>query len=136
MPAARLGSAVSIWVLPRKLGPGRTIDRFDAVRLAVYPFIGTLKLLGLEVRPLPAVMIGIMTACVGGVIRDVRAGVPSIPLRAKTYVTAAALTAALFRTLVPMGVPVLVASTIGATVGFGLRTSAIARDLSIPAYTN
>ena len=64
------------------------------------------------------------------------AGVPSILLRPEIYVTAAALAAALFIVFVLIGVPPLIASTVGATAGFGLPALAITRGLSIPAYTN
>ncbi len=132
--AVCMGSALAIWVLPRRLWPGRAIDWFDAIGMSVYAVFGAAKSLGLGVPPLPAIMMGIITACVGGIIRDVLAGVPSILLRPELYVTAAALAAALFMALVLIGVPVLVASAIGATAGFGLRALAIARGLSIPAY--
>jgi uncharacterized membrane protein YeiH len=132
--AVCMGSALAIWVLPRRLWPGRAIDWFDAIGMSVYAVFGAAKSLGLGVPPLPAIMMGIITACVGGIIRDVLAGVPSILLRPELYVTAAALAAALFMALVLIGVPVLVASAIGAAAGFGLRALAIARGLSIPAY--
>jgi len=38
---------------------------------------------------------GVITGCVGGIIRDVLAGQPSILLRPELYVTAAALAAGL-----------------------------------------
>jgi uncharacterized membrane protein YeiH len=134
VPAVCLGTALLIWVLPRKLWPERAIDWFDAVGLAVYAVFGAAKALGLGVPALPAVMMGVIAACVGGIIRDVLAGVPSILLRPEIYVTAAALAAALFVGLVLAGVPVLGAAAVGAAAGFGLRALAIARGLSIPAY--
>ena len=79
-------------------------------------------------------MMGIITACVGGVIRDVLAGVPSIILRPEIYVTAAALAAALSVGLILLGMPILWASVIGTVAGFALRALAIIRGLSIPAY--
>ena len=51
--------------------------------------------------PLPAVVMGVVTACCGGIIRDVLAGEPSILLRPELYVTAAALAAGLFVGLTP-----------------------------------
>ena len=39
---------------------------------------------------------GVLTACAGGIIRDVLAGEPSILMRRELYVTAAALSAGLF----------------------------------------
>jgi uncharacterized membrane protein YeiH len=134
VPAVCLGTALLIWILPRKLWPGRAIDWFDAVGLAVYAVFGAAKALGLGVPPLPAIMMGVITACVGGIIRDVLAGVPSILLRPEIYVTAAALAAAAFVVLVLIGVPVLIAAATGAAAGFGLRALAILRGWNIPAY--
>jgi uncharacterized membrane protein YeiH len=79
-------------------------------------------------------MMGVITACVGGIIRDVLAGEPSILLRPEIYVTAAALAATLSVGLMLLGVPVIGAAIIGALAGFGLRALAIMRGLSIPAY--
>ena len=134
VPAVCLGTAMLIWVLPRKLWPERGVDWFDAVGLAVYAVFGAAKALSLGVPALPAVMMGVITACVGGIIRDVLAGVPSILLRPEIYVTAAALAAAAFVGLALVGVPVLGAAALGAVAGFGLRALAITRGLSIPAY--
>ena len=132
--AVCLGMAVLVWITPRKFWRERAIDWFDAVGLAVYAVFGAAKALGLGIPALPAVMMGVVTACVGGIIRDVLAGEPSILLRPEIYVTAAALAASLFVGLAIFGVPVLVAAVIGAVAGFGLRALAIARGLSIPAY--
>jgi uncharacterized membrane protein YeiH len=134
VPAVCLATALAIWVLPRKLWPERAIDWFDAVGLAVYAVFGAAKALTLGVPPLPAVMMGVITACVGGIIRDVFAGVPSILLRPEIYVTAAALAAALFMGLMLAGVGVPVAAAVGASAGFVLRALAIARGWSIPSY--
>jgi len=132
--AVCLASAVLIWVSPQRLWRGRAVDWFDAAGLAVYAVFGAAKALGLGVPALPAIVMGVITACVGGIIRDVLAGVPSILLRPEIYVTAAALAATSFVALVFLGVPVIGAAGAGAAAGFGLRALAIARGLSIPAY--
>jgi len=134
VPAVCLGTALLIWILPRKLWPERAVDWFDAVGLSVYAVFGAAKALGLGIPALPAIMMGVITACVGGIIRDVLAGVPSILLRPEIYVTAAALAAALFVGLVLSGVSPVTAAGVGAAAGFGLRALAISRGLSIPAY--
>ena len=59
--------------------------------------IGAAKALGYGVPPVPAALMGVVTACVGGIIRDVLAGEPSILMRPELYVTAAALAAGLLR---------------------------------------
>ena len=86
------------------------------------------------VAPGPALAMGVMTACVGGIIRDVLAGDPSILMRPELYVTAAALSSGSFVLLVVLGVPIVVAGGVAAMLGFALRAAAIARGLSLPAY--
>ena len=77
---------------------------------------------------------GVLTACVGGMIRDVLAGEPSVLMRPELYVTAAALAAGLFVGLTLAGFPPSLAAAIAAAAGFALRGLAIARGLSLPAY--
>lgn len=134
VPAVCLGTALLIWVTPSRLWRGRALDWFDAVGLAVYAVFGTAKALQLEIDLLPAVMMGVVTACVGGIIRDVLAGVPSILLRPEIYVTAAALAAGLFAMLVWSGLPPSAAAIAGSLAGFALRALAISRGLAIPSY--
>jgi len=77
---------------------------------------------------------GVLTACAGGIIRDVLAGEPSILMRPELYVTAAALSAGLFVGLPYIGVPIPIAAIAAAVAGFALRGFAIARGWSLPAY--
>lgn len=77
---------------------------------------------------------GIVTACMGGVIRDVVAGVPSILLRNELYVTAAAIAACLFVGLQAAGLATAWASLAGAASGFALRGAAIRWGLALPRH--
>ena len=77
---------------------------------------------------------GVMTACAGGIIRDVLAGEPSILMRPELYVTAAALAAGLFVILSLLGTGVWIAAAIAIVGGFALRGLAIARGWSLPQY--
>jgi uncharacterized membrane protein YeiH len=133
-PATCLVTALAVWITPSRLWRPRALDWFDAVGLAVYAVFGAWKALSLGIGPLPAMMMGVITACVGGIIRDVLAGEPSILLRPEIYVTAAALAASLSVGLMLAGVPMIGAAIAGAMAGFGLRALAIVRGLSIPAY--
>lgn len=134
VPTVCLGIALAVWVTPTRLWNERAIDWFDAVGLAVYAVFGAAKSLSLGVPPLPALMMGVITACVGGIIRDVLAGVPSILLRPEIYVTAAALAAGVYVALAALGARDEMAASAGALAGFGLRALAIARGWSIPSY--
>ena len=132
--AACLVTALLVWITPARVWSPRALDWFDALGLAVYAVFGAAKAFSFGIPPLPAVMMGVITACVGGIIRDVLAGEPSILLRPEIYVTAAALAAGLFVMLSWLGVPLLIAAISGTLAGFVLRGLAIARGWSIPAY--
>lgn len=132
--ATCLVTAGLVWITPSRIWKDRALDWFDAVGLAVYAVFGAWKALSLGVPPLPAVMMGVITACVGGIIRDVLAGEPSILLRPEIYVTAAALASALFVILLVAGTPLWLAAVLGAVAGFSLRALAILRGLAIPSY--
>ncbi len=132
--AACLATAFLIWLTPRRWWPEPALDWFDAVGLAAYAVFGAAKALAFGVPPVVAVLMGVITACVGGIIRDVLAGEPSILLRPELYVTAAALASGLFVLLTAIGVAALLAAPIAALTGFGLRALAIQRGLKLPGY--
>jgi uncharacterized membrane protein YeiH len=129
-----LAMAVLIWVTPHRWWRGEALDWLDAVGLAAYAVFGAAKALNVGVPPVPAALMGVVTACVGGIIRDVLAGEPSILMRPELYVTAAALAAALYVALVLGGVPIVLAAGIAAAAGFSLRAAAIRWRLALPAY--
>lgn len=132
--ATCLGTAALVWLTPVSVWNERALDWFDAVGIAIYAVFGTWKSLTLGIPLLPAMMMGVITACVGGIIRDVLAGEPSILLKPEIYVTAAALASGLFGLLLSLGLPVLPAAIISAATGFALRAMAILKGWAIPAY--
>ncbi len=129
-----IGAGVGVWFLSRKVIAGKALLWFDAIGLAAYATYGAAKALRYGVAPVPAFAMGVMTACVGGIIRDVLAGEPSILMRPELYVTAAALSSGLYVVLVMFGAPVALAALVAGMMGFTLRGAAIARGLSLPAY--
>lgn len=129
-----LAAALVIWTTPAHWWRGAALAWLDAVGLAAYAVYGAAKALGYGVPPLPAALMGVVTACVGGIIRDVLAGEPSILMRPELYVTAAALASATFVGLVELGLAAPAAALIAATAGFGLRAAAIRWGLGLPAY--
>ena len=132
--AACLAAALAVWVGPRHWWEGRALDWLDAVGLASYATFGAAKALAHGVAPLPAIAMGVLTGCLGGIIRDVLAGQPSILMRPELYVTAAALSAALVVGLLAAGVSSAIAGPVAAGAGFALRALAISRGLRLPAY--
>lgn len=129
-----LALGVLVWSTPRRWWPERALDWCDAVGLAAYAVYGAGKAITYGIAPLPAALMGVVSACMGGIIRDVVAGVPSIILRPELYVTAAALASGLFVALTLLGLPAPLPAIVAALAGFGLRAAAIARGLALPAY--
>jgi uncharacterized membrane protein YeiH len=129
-----IGAALLVWLLSRHRFVGRALLWFDAAGLAAYATYGAAKALGFGVAPVPAFAMGVLTACFGGIVRDVLAGEPSILMRPELYVTAAALASGLFVGLNLAGAPMWAAAIVAALGGFGLRGAAIARGWSLPAY--
>ncbi len=61
----------------------------DALALAAYGVFGAFKGLDVTGSPVVAVVMGIMTGTLGGIMRDVIAGEPSVLLRKEIYISAA-----------------------------------------------
>lgn len=134
VPVLCLGIALLVWITPVRWWKAGAVDWFDAVGLAAYSVFGAAKALQLGIDPVPAAIMGIITASVGGVIRDLVAGEPSIIIRPELYVTAGALSAFAFVGLVQTGMTGIVAALIAFVAGFALRALAIVKGLSLPSY--
>ena len=131
-----IGAALLAWLVSRRFIAERALLWFDAAGLAAYATYGAAKALSFGVAPVPAFVMGVLTACAGGIIRDVLAGEPSILMRPELYVTAAALSSGLFVGLALLGLSLPVAGGVAAIAGFTLRGLAIARGWSLPAYND
>lgn len=129
-----IAAALGVWLLSRQAIAGQALLWFDAVGLAAYATYGAAKALSYGIAPVPALAMGVITACVGGIIRDVLANEPSILMRPELYVTAAALASGLYVAAALLGAPPALAAAIGGLAGFALRGAAIARGLKLPAY--
>jgi uncharacterized membrane protein YeiH len=132
--AVCLVMALVIWSTPERWWRGAALDWFDAIGLAAYAVYGATKATGYGVPPLPAAVMGVITGCVGGIIRDVLAQEPSILLRPELYVTAAALASGSYVVLRELGMAAPAAAVIAAVAGFALRAAAIHWKLALPAY--
>lgn len=134
VPILCLAIALIIWITPVRIWRPAAVDWFDAIGLAAYSVFGAAKALQLGIDPVPAAIMGIITASVGGVIRDLIAGEPSIIIRPELYVTAGALSAFAFVGLAQTGMAAILAALIAFVAGFALRALAIVKGLSLPSY--
>jgi uncharacterized membrane protein YeiH len=110
----------------------RALLWLDAVGLALVTIAGTAKALDVGVSPVVAVAMGVITAALGGIIRDTLGQEPSIILRREIYVTATLIGAIMFAALDGFNRPL--AAICGCGVAFAIRGLAIARGWTLPVY--
>jgi uncharacterized membrane protein YeiH len=129
-----LASAAAVWVF----GWGRTRERMlvwlDALGMAGYAVVGAVKAVSLGAPPLSAVVMGVLTATLGGIIRDVLADEPSVLLRRELYVSAAVIGASAFVLLQLAGVDASAAGVIGFAAAFMTRAGAIVFKWRLPGF--
>ena len=130
-----LGAALLAWFTPRRWWERSALEWADAAGLAAFSTLGTAKALAFGVEMLPAAILGIVTGCVGGIIRDVIAGLPSILMRPELYVTAAALSALVCAVGIHLGLPQVPVWTAAALAGFALRGAAMIWRIELPSYS-
>ena len=107
---------------------------FDALGLGIFAVVGAEKALLLGTGSTVAIAMGVITATVGGILRDLLGAESPIVLSREIYVTAAFAGAATFVASSAIGLPREVAVLLGLVIGFGLRGAAIQRGWSLPRY--
>lgn len=132
--AVCLMAAVAIWLLGRRDWRFRALLWLDAIGLSAYGVLGAAKAEAVGVAPLICIVMGALTACFGGIVRDLLAGQPSILLRREITVSAALLAATTYVVLRMPGVSIWPAAVIAALLGFGLRAGALRFGWSLPAF--
>ncbi|HET9446683.1 MAG TPA: TRIC cation channel family protein, partial [Steroidobacteraceae bacterium] len=126
--------AIASWAIPLRWWPERALEWMDAAGLAAYAVYGASKALAFGISPVPAAAAGVITACIGGVIRDITAGVPSILMRHELYVTCALLAAGSFVVLTRLELTAPWPALLAFGLGFLLRGAAIRWELTLPAH--
>ena len=106
----------------------------DAVGLAAFSVMGAAKGLAVTGSAVVAIVTGVLTATLGGILRDLLAGEPSVLLKPEIYVTAALGGAAVFTLGDLAGLPPVLSDLAGFAVAFVVRGGALKYGWSIPAY--
>lgn len=106
----------------------------DALGIALYGVMGAELARASGVGPLVAIVMGMMTATFGGLLRDVICGETPLVLRKEVYATCAALAAAVHVVLTLSDVPFEISASTAFAAGFILRALGIAKGLSLPGY--
>ena len=128
--------AVSTWLAAPFLKRASTFLVWaDAVGMSVFSVLGAQKALELGMSIPVAAIMGMFSACLGGIIRDMILNEVPILLSREIYISASlagALGYALTETF--FGLPGSLALWLGCVTGFGIRALAIVYRLSLPAY--
>ncbi len=112
----------------------RFILLFDAFGMALVAVVGAAKGLDAGAGVLVAIMMGVMTASLGGIIRDTLGQEPSIILSNEIYVAAAVAGAGLFVTLRYLDIDQGYAMSASFAVAFLIRVFAVRYGWSLPVY--
>lgn len=113
----------------------RIILWFDAIGLAVFAVIGTQTAMETGAPVLVCLLMGVVTATLGGVFRDLLAGEPTLVMRREIYVTAAALSSSVLLVLDQTALPHNMAVAVAVIAGFGLRACALRYRMKLPGYS-
>jgi uncharacterized membrane protein YeiH len=131
---ATLAAAAAVWIFGWGRRGERVLNWLDALGMAAYAIVGALKATSLGVPWLSAIVMGVLTATFGGVLRDVLAGEPSVLLRRELYITPALVGASAFLLLKLAGLGILPASLAGFVLAFATRAGAILFRWTLPGF--
>ncbi len=106
----------------------------DAAGLSLFCLLGAEAALAAGVSPGIAVIMGLMSAAFGGLVRDILCAETPLILRKEIYATAAVLGAGVYVGLAQLGLERPWCLAAGFVAAFGLRGLAIAKGLSLPIY--
>lgn len=110
----------------------RLITVFDAFGLALFCVTGALKALAFGLGPVPAALMGLVTAIGGGMIRDVLAGRVPIVFEGALYATPAFAGAGVVVALDHAGMPLPAVAAAGFVVCLMWRVLAVVNDWQAP----
>lgn len=106
----------------------------DAVGISLYGVMGAELAMLSGAGTLVAIVMGVMTATFGGMLRDVICNETPLILGKEIYATCAALAAATHIGLSAYGFSLEISASAGIAIGFISRGLGIAKGLSLPKY--
>lgn len=127
-------SVIAFFTVHRVHSRMRLILWADAIGLSLYATVGAERATSVGASPLVAIVMGVITACFGGIIRDLLGQARSIIFSHEIYVTAAMGAATMFATLHYLGLGREITVIAAVLTGFILRAGALLWGWSLPRY--
>ncbi|MGV8949669.1 MAG: trimeric intracellular cation channel family protein [Cypionkella sp.] len=110
----------------------RPVMVLDAIGLGVFAVAGCRKALDYGLAPTGAVLLGVMTAIGGGMLRDMMAAEVPRVLHEDVYALAAFAGAAAYACALWLGAPDLVAASVAVLLAVGLRLASVRFGWKLP----
>jgi uncharacterized membrane protein YeiH len=108
----------------------------DAIGLSIFAVMGTQVALDQQAPIIVAVVMGVMSATFGGIIRDVLCAQTLMLMRPEMYISCALLSAVTYVILYSFHIAELYIIVVSFTAGLGLRSAAILFKLKLPQFSN
>lgn len=127
-----VGVCISILLNRQLYYLAKTLTFFDALGIGFFTVVGVEKSLDFGSNGIAAVMLGMFSASMGGVIRDVLMNQTPLILRREIYATACLAGAALFVILDSVGVASSINAFLSALTVSAIRIVSVRYNLSLP----
>ncbi len=124
-------SLITYFVVPESIGRTKAIVWSDALGLCAFAVQGAHTALNHGVHESVAIVMGVLTAVGGGVIRDMLSGVVPFIMRGELYASTALAGSAVFVLIISWGLPGQYAELAGFGVTFVTRAAAIVFNIEM-----
>jgi uncharacterized membrane protein YeiH len=126
-------AVVVMYLFKSKIAPwAKTFFIFDTIGLGVFTLIGVEKALNYGLNPVPAVIMGMITACFGGVIRDVLTNQVPLIFKKEIYASACLLGGIVYLLGRLMDLPENIQAISAVGVVILIRTVSVKYKLELP----
>ena len=127
-----VAGGLTAFVAHRRLDAFKPLRWADAMGLSVFAITGAAKAVDLGFGVTVVLIMGVMTACIGGLIRDTVANNDPLLLKKDIYATAALVGSGGYFLLSSQGFGTEVSLIGGIAVTFAIRAASIIYNLSLP----
>lgn len=134
--AITIGVLIAIFFKYYILKYRRTFFLFDTLGIALYTVVGVQKSLEYDVAPLAAIIMGMFSAVMGGVIRDTLINEIPLIFRKEIYATACLFGAAVFVVLKTLNMDDNLNSFFSVISIITIRTLAVKYNLTLPKVSH
>jgi uncharacterized membrane protein YeiH len=124
--AILLGCIVAIiWLNRSKKIPDKTLELADAIGLALFVVMGTQKAFSYQVSDVTAIILGTMTGCFGGMLRDVLANEVPMIFKREMYATCCIVGGAVYVLLLKVDLTETIAPFVAFAIVLSLRLAGL-----------